>query len=85
MLDSGYFFRANGKDLSEESVLSFAFTNANTVGRPSSRLVSEVACQFAGFSGAGCNGTTYRNRPGQYFFIGGNGQFKLAGNAGGPG
>ena len=78
MLDSGYFFRSNGKDLSKESVLSFAFTNANTVGRPSSRLVSEVACQFAGFNGAGCNGTNYRNRPGQYFFIGGNGQFKLA-------
>ena len=59
-------------------MLAFAFTNANTLGTPTSRLVSEVACQFSGFTGAGCNGRTYRNRPGEYFFIGSNGQFKLA-------
>ncbi len=78
MLDSGYFFRANGADLSEESILSFAFTNANTVGRPGNRQVSEIVCEFAGFTGNGCNGNAYRNRSGEYFFIGGNGQFKLA-------
>lgn len=78
MLDAGYFFNSAGKDLSTDSLLSFAFTNANTLGSPTSRLVSEVACQFSGFTGPGCNGRTYRNRPGEYFFIGSNGQFKLA-------
>ena len=78
MLDSGYFFRANGADLSEESILSFAFTNANTIGSPTRRQVSEIVCEFAGFRGNGCNGANYRNRNNEYFFIGGNGQFKLA-------
>ena len=78
MLDSGYFFNANGEDLSMESILAFAFTNANTVGEPQGNLVSEVACQFADFSGAGCNGEAYANAPGQYFFVSNNGQFKLA-------
>jgi hypothetical protein len=76
-LDAGYFFRENGADLSQESVLAFAFTNANTVGAPTTRLVDEVACQYANFTGAGCNGGTYANTPG-YFFVGNNGQFKLA-------
>jgi len=77
-LAAGYFFRENGKDLSLESILSFAFTNANTVGEPSGNLVSEVACQYAGFTGPGCAaGTSYANTPG-YFFVGNNGQFKLA-------
>ncbi|MGJ9416891.1 flocculation-associated PEP-CTERM protein PepA [Massilia sp. CMS3.1] len=78
MLDAGYFFDGAGKDLSTESILSFAFTNANTIGSPTGNLVNEVACQFASFKGPGCTGGTYRNRPGQYFFIGSNGQFKLA-------
>ncbi|MFC5461370.1 flocculation-associated PEP-CTERM protein PepA [Massilia niabensis] len=77
MLDAGYFFTKNGKDLSSESILSFAFTNANTLGSPTSRLVNEVACQFAGFMGPGCGAGTYANRPGEYFFVGANGQFKL--------
>ena len=78
MLDAGYFFNGAGRDLSTSSLLSFAFTNANTLGSPTRRLVSEVACQFAGFTGPGCTTGTYRNRPGEYFFIGSNGQFKLA-------
>ncbi len=78
-LAEGYFFRENGKDLSKEAILSFAFTNANTVGSPTSRLVDEVACEFAGFSGPGCAGNSpYKNKPGQYFFVSNNGQFKLA-------
>ncbi|MFC5458561.1 flocculation-associated PEP-CTERM protein PepA [Massilia niabensis] len=76
-LDAGYFFRANGEDLSMDAVLAFAFTNANTVGEPTNRLVSEVACQYAGFTGNGCNGTAYSNTPGA-FFVSNNGQFKLA-------
>ena len=78
MLDAGYFFTGAGKDLSGSSVLSFAFTNANTLGRPTDRLVDEVACQFGGFAGPGCSGGSYANAPGQYFFLGTNGQFKLA-------
>jgi hypothetical protein len=74
----GYFFRGNGDDLAGGSVLSFAFTNANGLQDPTARLVSEVACQFAGFTGAGCNGSAYANAPGQHFFLGNNGQFKLA-------
>ncbi|QNA88915.1 flocculation-associated PEP-CTERM protein PepA [Massilia sp. Dwa41.01b] len=76
-LASGYFFDSEGNDLSMESIMGFAFTNANTVGRPSATLVDEVACQYAGFTGAGCNGTAYANAPGEYFFISGNGQIKL--------
>jgi hypothetical protein len=76
-LDAGYFFRENGQDLSTESIMAFAFTNANTVAKPDATLVSEVACEYAGFTGAGCNGGTYANTPG-YFFVGNNGQFKLA-------
>ena len=76
-LDSGYFFRENGQDLSTESIMAFAFTNANTVANPDSTLVSEVACQYAGFTGDGCNGNAYANTPG-YFFVSNNGQFKLA-------
>jgi hypothetical protein len=78
-LAPGYFFRGNGKDLTNEPILSFAFTNANAVQSPTSRLVSEVACQFAGFTGTGCpTGSGYSNTPGQYFFVSNNGQFKLA-------
>ena len=79
-LDPGYFFRGDGSDLSLESILSFAFTNANptTAKGLTPTLVSEVACQYAGFTGAGCNGSAYANVPGQYFFISNNGQFKLA-------
>ncbi|MFC5477647.1 flocculation-associated PEP-CTERM protein PepA [Massilia suwonensis] len=76
-LDSGYFFRENGQDLSTESIMAFAFTNANTVANPDGTLVSEVACEYAGFTGPGCNGGTYANTPG-YFFVSNNGQFKLA-------
>jgi len=81
-LAPGYFFRGNGDDLSMEDIMSFAFTNANPITNPGNtgteNLVSEVACQYAGFTGAGCNGSAYANAPGQYFFISNNGQFKLA-------
>ena len=76
-LDSGYFFRENGDDLSMESILAFAFTNANTVGEPDDLLVDEVACQYAGYTGPGCGTGEYANGSGQ-FFVGNNGQFKLA-------
>ncbi|TQK05222.1 flocculation-associated PEP-CTERM protein PepA [Herbaspirillum sp. SJZ107] len=78
-LASGYFFRENGQDLSSEDILAFAFTNANGVSNITQNLVSEVACQFGGYTGAGCTtGTTYTPTPGQNFFVSNNGQFKLA-------
>ncbi|THC43301.1 flocculation-associated PEP-CTERM protein PepA [Massilia sp. Mn16-1_5] len=76
-LDAGYFFRENGQDLSTESIMAFAFTNANTVSDPDETLVDEVACQFAGFTGVGCNGDAYANVAGEHLFISNNGQFKL--------
>jgi hypothetical protein len=77
-LDPGFFFRNGGADLALEDILSFAFTNANTVGEPEQLLVDEVACQYAGFTGDGCNANPYANAPGDYFFVSNNGQFKLA-------
>jgi hypothetical protein len=44
-LDSGYFFRENGQDLSTESILAFAFTNANTVANPTDTLQRPSLCQ----------------------------------------
>jgi hypothetical protein len=76
-MDAGYFFRSNGMDLSLEDILAFAFTNANTVGKPTSLLVDEVACQYAGFTGNGCGSGTFANSPSS-FFVSNNGQFKLA-------
>ena len=78
MLKAGYFFDQSGVDLSTRGLDAFAFTNANTLASPRSTLVSEVACQFAGFTGRGCNGRSYRNVDRSHFFIGGNGQFKLS-------
>jgi hypothetical protein len=79
-LAAGYWFRGNGDDLSNESVLSFAFTNANPQqdagGEPN--LVAEVACQFAGYTGAGCNGSAYADLNRDHFFLATNGEFKLA-------
>lgn len=85
MLAAGYFFDSHGNDLSKHKVESFAFTNANTIAKPGSRLVSEVACGFAGYKGPGCGGGTYKNVAGDHFFIGGNGQFKLASEVPEPG
>lgn len=77
-LATGYFFNSAGTDLSSQDILSFAFTNANGTGTPSATAVREIACEFAGYSGPGCTSGTYSNVPGQYIFVGNNGQFKLA-------
>ena len=85
-LKAGYFFDGKGKDLSTESLLSFAFTNANNVASPSKNLVPELVCEFAGFKGNGCTkGTTFANKPGEYFLFSNNGQFKLAAEVPEPG
>ena len=74
----GYFFDPQGNDLTGSEVLGFAFTNANTVGMPTTLQVSEIICQGAGFTGPGCpSGVGYANSPGDYIFVSNNGQFKL--------
>lgn len=77
-MKAGYFFDDRGVDMSTVASTAFAFTNANTLGRPKATLVGEIACQFARFTGPGCTGGTYATAPGSHFFIGGNGQFKFA-------
>lgn len=77
-LAPGYFFRSNGADLSNEDILSFAFTNANGIGQQTPNMISEIACQFAGYTGPGCGSGTYSNQPGNHIFVGNSGQFKLA-------
>jgi len=74
-LTSGYFFAADGTDLSSTNLLSFAFTNANTIAAPTSTLVSEVGCQYAA-NAAACNGNFANTSTA--FFVSNNGQFKLA-------
>ena len=76
-MDAGYFFRENGHDLATDSILAFAFTNANTVARPTAMLIDELACQFAQYTGPGCNGQAYVDTAAG-FFLSNNGQFKLA-------
>jgi hypothetical protein len=77
-LAAGYFINNHGVDMSTLDNVAFAFTNANPVGGLAPNLVKEVACQYAGFTGNGCNGKAYANAPGQYFFVGNSGQFKFA-------
>jgi hypothetical protein len=77
-LAAGYFFNNHGVDMSTLKNTAFAFTNANTVGSPTNRLVNEVACQFAGYKGPGCGSGSYANVAGDHFFVGNNGQFKFA-------
>jgi hypothetical protein len=77
-LVAGYFFNSNGIDMSTLQNTAFAFTNANTIGSPTPRLVDEVACQFAGYKGPGCGSGSYANVSGDHFFVSNNGQFKFA-------
>jgi hypothetical protein len=72
-LQPGYFFRSNGDDLSNEDIMAFAFTNANTNATPTATMVSEIACEFAGYCGPNASDATQGR-----FFVNNNGQFKLA-------
>ena len=85
MILPGYFFNGAGDDLAFADLMSFAFSNANTMQQVPSTLVNEVACQFAGFAGPGCNGNPYTNVPGDHFFVSNNGQFKIAAEVPEPG
>ena len=76
-LAANYFFDERGLDMSGFNVEAFAFTNVNTVGSPTKRLVNEVACQFSGYTGPGCGTGTYANVAGDHFLVSNNGQFKF--------
>jgi hypothetical protein len=79
-LKAGYFFADNGVDMSTVKTTAYAFTNANTVGKPTPNMVKELACEYASFIGPGCQSPkpgTYANVPGSYFFVSNNGQFKF--------
>ena len=80
-LKAGYFFNNHGVDMSTLDNFAFAFTNANTVGKPGKTLVSELVCQFSGYTGSGCkagaNPGTYQNIAGKQFVVSNNGQFKF--------
>ncbi len=81
-LKAGYFFADNGVDMSTVKNTAFAFTNANTVGHPTTEMVKEIACEFALYTGPGCGKKpkvgTYANVAGSHFFVSNNGQFKFA-------
>ncbi|MGZ5200161.1 MAG: flocculation-associated PEP-CTERM protein PepA [Telluria sp.] len=76
-LKAGYFFDKTGKDLSTQSVLSFAFTNANPLQSPTALQISEIMCQFSGYCPS-----TYNPGPDNQvrttLFLNTDGQFKLA-------
>ncbi len=58
---SGYFFDGFGNDLSSISGIGLAFDVQSQVIDPSgSNVVGELACEYAGFTGPGCNGRAYR-------------------------
>ena len=74
-LKAGYFFNDKGVDMSTLDVTAFAFTNANTIAKPTETQAKEIACEFAGYTPA-CGGV-YANVPGQHFFVANGGQFKF--------
>ncbi|QID19616.1 PEP-CTERM sorting domain-containing protein [Nitrogeniibacter mangrovi] len=60
-LASGYFFDAAGNDLAGVTGLGLTLGVQNQVIDPTgTRIVAELACEYGGFNGPGCNGAPYR-------------------------
>jgi len=76
-VQEGYFFDEEGQDLAHASGLGFELGFANSASVRSDLLVAELACQFAGFTGAGCNGSAYDWRAEDRFLLSNNGQMTL--------
>lgn len=58
---AGFFFDAFGNDLSTADDLFLNVAASAEVFDPSgTNVVSEIVCDYAGFTGAGCNGSAYR-------------------------
>jgi hypothetical protein len=77
-LESGYFFRGDGSDLAQVDNLTFVLSVATTFMAAQPMAVNEIACEFAGFKGPGCDGTDFRNIPDEHYFLASNGQLKLS-------
>jgi len=77
-LASGYFFDASGRDLADAANLQFVLPMAYTETNGWPEVVSEIACEFARFTGPGCGGGNYGNVSGEHYLLGINGQLKLA-------
>ena len=75
-LEKGYFFRSDGSDLADAANLRFFLPVAYT-SSAGPDAVAEIACEFAGFTGPGCDGGAYGNVPGAYTLLSVNGQLKL--------
>ncbi len=74
------WFMPNGSPMGLDSVVGFAFTNANPISNPTTIAVREIICEGAGATPAGTNcatGTGYANVAKDYVFVSNNGQFKL--------
>lgn len=59
----GYLFGADGTDLANAAKVLFSLGIHNQVAVPDDLLISEIVCGMAGYSGAGCDGSTFVNTP----------------------
>lgn len=73
-VEEGYFFDEKGQDLAYGAGRRFDLNFTGTLGLPYEPLVSELACQFAGFTGPGCDGSAYDSRAEDRFLLSNNGQ-----------
>lgn len=76
-LESGYFFSGDGRDLAGVANLQFVLPTAHTIGIAGPVTVPELACEFAAFTGPGCNGGIYSNVSGEHYLLSLNGQLRL--------
>lgn len=76
-LADGYFFRGDRADLAHAPNVRVSLSGAKTYGFPDELLLDELACQYAGFTGPGCNGQDFQPSV-EYALVGLNGQLKLA-------
>lgn len=76
-VEEGYFFDPAGQDLAHGAGSQFELGFVSVPGFPDALLVGELACQFAGFTGAGCNGSAYDPRAGDRFLLSNNGQMMM--------
>lgn len=78
-LHEGYFYSGSGDDLTGARNLAISLSIGNTfvMSYSDPLRVSEVACEYAGFTGPGCTGGVYQNVPGEHIFLSVNGELKL--------
>ena len=58
---SGYFFDGYGNDLAGVTGIGLSLDVASQfIYTRDGNIVPELACEYAGFTGPGCNGSTYR-------------------------